>query len=313
MTSVAELVNTASDRDPLLQGLSVLSAYEEIPFTQYIRSVMPLDGYVRWLRTRTAMIQGSLHIASDKQQREDETIAIHRVVFTTGELIQPFNEIGPNTIWIGEYNGSKFAFSQGGPFYRAAGLFHYKGDAVYPALLSQIVDLGAQLSDSTLVVSNSLPAWLTLKTYAPAWLVAPNPDITLYPSFAVPDNLPPPYGSVHIEPAETQGVSPLPVVAALGAHSQLVSDRVRVTLYGLTNTQALAWLDLVYQYSYDTDAIGIMEPATVRDEKRTQAELGILAMKKTMEFHVSYLQTSLPNIARQLIETVVITYFPLNS
>ena len=84
MTSVAELVNNASDRDPLLQGLSVLSQYQAISFSQYIRYVLPLDGYIFWLRTKTAVIQGSLHVSVDKQQREDETIAINRVVFTTG-------------------------------------------------------------------------------------------------------------------------------------------------------------------------------------------------------------------------------------
>ena len=75
----------------------------------------------------------------------------------------------------------------------------------------------------------------------------------------------------------------------------------------------MAWLDLVYQFSYDTDTIGIMAPAIPRDEKRTQAELGILAMKKTFDFQVSYLQIALPNVARKLIETVVTTYFPNNT
>ena len=312
MPTVAEAVNSASLHDPLLQGLSVLSQYQAIPFTQYIRYVLPLDGYIFWLRTKTAIIQGSLHVAIDKQQREDETIAVNRVVLTTGELIQEFNEIGPNTIWIGEQAGIKFAFVQQGPFYRAAGLFHYSGDAVYPALESQLVDVGAQLSAATLIVSNSLPAWLTLQSYTPAWLVVPNPSVTLYPSFAVPDNLRPPYGAIHIEPAETQPLNLLPIVAAQGAHSQLASDKVRATLYGLTNAEALAWLDLVIQYSYDTDVIGIQDVTPARDEKRTQAELGILAMKKTFNFQVSYLQETLPNVARQLIETVATTYLPQN-
>jgi hypothetical protein len=310
MPTVAEAVNAASGSDPLLQGLAVLSQYQAIPFVQYIRHVLPLDGYVFWLRTKQTIVSGSLHVAARKEQREDETIAVNRVILTTGEEVQEFNEIGPDTIWVGENQGIRFAFSQTGPFYQAAGLYHYAGDAVYPALESQLVDVGEQLSDATLIVSNSLPAWLTLKSYTPAWLVVPNPAVMLYPSFAVPDNLRPPYGAVHIEPAETLSISSLPAVCAMGAHSQLASDRVRVTLYGLTNAAVMAWLDLVYQFSYDTDTIGIMAPAIPRDEKRTQAELGILAMKKTFDFQVSYLQIALPNVARKLIATVVTTYFP---
>ena len=226
MPTVAEAVNAASERDPLLAGLSVLSQYEAIQFTQYVRYVLPLDGYVFWLKTKATTIQGSLHTSARKDQREDETIAVNRVVFTTGELVQEFNEIGPNTIWVGSAVGLKFAFSQTGPFYRAAGLFHYSGDAVYPALESQLVDVGAQLPTTTQIVSNSLPAWLSLVAYTPVWLVVPNPGITLYPSFAVPDNLVPPYGSIHIEPAETQAISEVPFISYMGAHSQLAEDHV---------------------------------------------------------------------------------------
>ena len=313
MTSVAELVNNASDRDPLLQGLSVLSQYQAISFSQYIRYVLPLDGYIFWLRTKTAVIQGSLHVSVDKQQREDETIAINRVVFTTGELVQEFNEIDPNTIWIGESNGVKFAFSQQAPFYHAAGLYHYSGNAVYPALLSQLVDVGDQLDPTTLVVSNSLPAWLTLQSYTPIWLVGPNPDIPLFPSYAVPDNLPPVYGAVHIEPGATQPIGAFPVIGNPGVngyHGQLASDQVHVTLYGATNDRALAWFDLVNQFSRDTNTLGMMEPAIMRDQKREQAELGILAMKKTINFKVSYLQQSMPDVARVLIEKATATMLP---
>ncbi len=310
MPTVEEAVNAASERDPLLQGLSVLSQYEEILFSQYIRHVLPLDGYVFWLRTQSTTIKGSLHISANKRQLEDETISINRVVFTTGEPVQEFNDIGPNTIWIAETCDVRFAFSHRGPFYRAAGLYHYSGDAVYPALRSQIIDLGQQLSDQELVVSNSLPAWLALQSYTPEWLVVPNPGITLYPSFLVPDNIQPPYGSVHIIDDQTDALAPFPVVGYGGQHSQLVSDRVRVTLYGATNAQALAWLDVVNQYSRDTDIIGMMEPAIVRDEKRTQAEIGVLAMKKTLTFKVSYLQSTLPGVARQLIFSAIATMLP---
>lgn len=310
MPTVAEAVDAASGSDPLLQGLAVLSQYQDIVFVQYIRYVLPLDGYVFWLRTKATKIPGSLHVKTNKQQREDETIAINRVIFTTGDEVQEFDEIGPNTIWVGEYQGTRFAFSEAGPFYQAASIYHYAGDAVYPALESQLVDLGAELCTQELIVSNSLPAWLTLVSYNPVWLVAGNPAVTLYPSYLVPDNVRPPYGAVHIADDQTEPLGAFPVIGAWGAHSQLAADRVRVTLYGLTNAQALAWLDLVVQYSRDTDVIGMMDMVIARDPKRTQAELGIIAMKKQFNFRVSYLQSTMPGVGLQLIQKATATMLP---
>jgi hypothetical protein len=292
----------------LLAGLKLLSSDAQIVFAQYIRHVLPLDGYVFWLKTMQTLIPGSLHYAAQEQQNYDESFAIRRVVFTTGTMVKQFDEIDPDTIWIGEAAGLKFAFSQQAPFYGPSGVYHYRGDAVYPAMETQLVDVGSELSDKTLIVSNSLPSWLTLKSYSPPWLVAPNPCITLYPSFLVPDNLRPPYGAVHIPPDATEPMAGLPLISQNGLHSQLACDRVLITLYGATNAEAMAFLDLVNQYSMDTDAIGIMSAAVARDEKRTQTELGVIAMKKSFAFEVDYLQEAMPSVALKLIKSAPITY-----
>jgi hypothetical protein len=313
-----------------LAGLRTLSEDQTIPFTLYQRYVLPLDGYVFWLGTsNTIPVRGSIHVSADSQQREDESIAINRVVMTTGEEVSPFNHISPNQIWVGEISGVRFAFSRSGPRYRVAGFFHYNGDALYPAMSNLLVPLGAQLPTDTLVVSNSLPMWLSLQSYTPIWSNPPNPGITLYPSFAIPDNLPPPYGAVHIDPGGTSSLQATPLLgplapiggAALGiptgttldtTHWQLVSDHVRITLYGLTNSQAMDFIDLVNRYSYDLGDIGMMSATPMRDEKRTQNELNILAMKKVVEFTVSYYQTRANHVARQLIEhaSVALTVNP---
>ena len=314
-----------------LAGLRVLSEDQEVPFTLYQRYVLPLDGYVFWLGTaNTIYVRGSVHVSADSFQREDESISVNRVVMTTGEAVQSFNHVAPNQIWVGEIAGVRFAFSRSGPRYKVAGLYHYNGDALYPALGDLLVPLGEQLPTSTLIVSNSLPMWLTLQSYTPVWSVPPNPGITLYPSFAIPDNLPPPYGAVHIEPGGTRALQTVPVLgplapigsAALGVptgttldstHWQLVADRVRVTLYGTTNAQAMDFLDLVNRYSYDLDEMGIMSVTAMRDEKRTQNEFNILALKKSVEFEVSYYQTRANHVARQLIEhaTATVSVNPL--
>ncbi len=319
------LVDESAAASANLAGLRTLSEDQTVPFTLYIRHVLPLDGYVFWLGTGKAVkVRGSVHVTADKMQREDETIAVNRIVVTTGEEVQQLNRIGPDQMWVGEIAGVRFAFSRSGPRYRVAGLNHYEGQAVYPALANMLIPVGAELPASTLVVSNSLPMWLTLRTYDPVWLVPRNPCITLYPSYAVPDNLKPPYGTVHMEPGGTRALQATPLLgptrpvgnAALGipagttldsTHWQLTADTVRVTLYGATNQMAMDFVDLVNSYSSDLDELGIMSASAVMDEKRTQSELGILAMKKTIDYTVSYYQTRANAVARQLVKKVGIT------
>jgi hypothetical protein len=329
MVTVNESASSLKQGNSDSAALRVISLDQVIPFTQYIRYVLPLDGYVFWMRTQTIQVRGSLHMSILKRQNEDETFANNTVIFTTADMIQSFNEISPNKIWVGEFEDQKFAFTRSDGIYKAAGIFHYTGDAVNAAMLSQLIDVGDQLPASTLIVSNSLPLWLSLVTYTPVWLVPNNPLITLYPSFAIPDNLRPPYGAVHVEPGATRILQATPLLgpthpvgnAALGTYSgtalsathwQLVSDHVRVTLYGATNQVAMDFMELVNAYSYDQDVMGIMSATPMRDEKRVQTELGILAMKKTIEFDVSYYQTRVDDVARQLIEHVTAIIIPRN-
>lgn len=317
---------TAAD----LAALALLSQNQTITMTQYTQDVLPLDGYVFWLRTgATVDVACSVHVTMDIRQLEDETFGNNRIMLTTGTEIQEFNEVAPTKIWIGEFDRRKFAFSRNDSNYNpAVQTWFYLGDAVPPAMLSQLIDVGSQLDPSTLIVSNSLPIWLALKSYTPIWLVPPNPGITLYPSFAVPANTSPVYGAVHIDPNQTIALQPTPRLgpvrpigsAVLGTiagttldstHWQLVSDRVRVTLYGATNQVAADFFDLVYRYSYDQDTIGIMSDlTTIRDEKRVHPELGILAMKKTLDFRVSYYQTRANATARQLLLKASVTIIP---
>lgn len=295
---------------PLTQGLDTLSRDEVIPFTKYIRYVLPLDGYVFWLATEQTLIRGSLHVAVDERQSEDETLDVNHVVFTTDQEVDTFNQIGPDTILVGEWRDIRFAFSRRGFYYENARIFHYTGEAVYPAMESQLVDVGSEFPVDTLIVSNSLPAWLMIKSYTPIWLSPLNPCVTLYPSFAVPDNLRPPYGAVHIEPGGTTALQSIPLLSRWSTHDQLAMDRVRVTLYGLTNSQAMDWYDTVLRYSEDQGIIGLMSDPIVRDEKRGQVGLDILAMKKVISFDVSYFQARVNDIARQLIVSAAAAVIP---
>jgi hypothetical protein len=320
-------------------GVDTLSLDQELEFTQYTRVILPVDGSWFWIRSdlvsdsalyNAAMFnsvalnqgpnvltaapfskaKGSLHYETIRQQNEDETLGINRVIFTSEQEITDLNAVGPNTMFISTVGAERvrFAFSRRDSFYYQAGLFHYVGTALYPALASQIIDDVSQFNAVQPIVSNSLPLWLALNGYQPlpGSLACPLP---LYPSFAVPANLEPPYGVVHVFPEATTALQPTPYLGPTLSHDQLAQDRVRVTLYGLHNFNALSFLDAVNDYSLNTDNFGIMDPQpAVRDEKRTQAEFNILAQKKTMEWYISYYQSTARTVARQLIESAIPTY-----
>lgn len=340
MPDVNELSKTPLGAD-LATGVKAISYDQEITFTKYYQVILPLDGFRFWVKadllSPAAMfnvlgmnemtaeegpsllqaapvlkVKGSFHYATNTAQEEAESYAINQVIFTALSQVQDLNEIAPNTMYIGEFQGVKFSFSSRGRYYVQADLHHYVGQAVYPDMMTQVVDNVASLDTKNVIVSNSLPFWLYLSNYQPS---APaygfgNP-LTLYPSFLVPDNILPPYGVVHVVPEETQALTGAPRLGAGMSHDQLCSDRVRITLWGTRNYNALDFIDCVNQFSLDYDYFGVMNIPTVRDEKRTQNEMNTIAQKKSVEFIVSYYQSRVNTLARQLI-TQVIPSFTFN-
>lgn len=320
----------------LAAGVETLSLSQRVTFTKYVRLVLPLDGSVFWVKAdilsvnalygwpafnavqfdqpavvetpaNTIIAAGSLHYATSGQQSEDESPAVNTVVFTSLREVEDLNHVSPTVLYIATLpSGTRYAFSQRKSFYRQADLYHYVGTAVLPAMSSQVIDSPAGI-DTDLIVSNSLPFWLQLNTYAPVG--GTRCPVRLYPSYLIPDNLPPPYGAVHIAPEQTVGLQSSPFLGRTLGHDQLVADTVRVTFYGVRNAQALDFLDAVNQYSLDTDNIGMMSAIPViRDDKRPQAELGVIAMKKVVDFQVSYFQSVARTIARQLILEAIPTF-----
>lgn len=328
MSTIAESVGPQNTQlaAALRAGVQSISGGQTVTFRRYVRVVLPLDGFVFWVRPgllspgalinaealnmgeinappmaisaeADLVVAGSLHIGTTTNQDADENYAINRVVFTSTQPVQDLNEIGPNVIYLATAEGRQFSFSQRRSYYKQADLHHYVGDAVYPALETQIVDNVSQLDVRSVVVSNSLPIWLALTKFAPVW-----------PSYLLPDNQPPPYISVHIEPSGTRALQSVPRIDEAGSHWQLAQERVRFSLFGLRNNAALDYQDYLFQYSLDTDAFGLMNCPVMRDEKRQQNELSAIAQKKTFEMDVSYYQARVQTVARQLILSAIPTF-----
>ena len=337
MSTVEESVSAPLEMAAGLQaGVNTLSLDQKVTFTKYIRLVLPLDGYVFWVKAsllsasslfnaslynvspynsaqgvadpaQEIVVQGSLHFSSDQKQDEDQNAAYNTMIFTALSEINDFNSVAENEMYIAEHDGIQFSFNSRSKFYRQAGLSHYRGMAVYPAMRTQIVDSLDGFDTRNVVVSNSLPLWLILGSGSvnfPGMLTYPG--LPLYPSFLIPQNLPPPYGAVHIDPGSTEAIGMEPKFSPDMSSSQLCKDTVKVTIYGQRNFNAQDFRDYILQYSENTDAFGVMNMPVIRDEKRTQTELGVIAMKKTVIFEVSYYQERVREIARQFINSAFV-------
>jgi len=308
----------------LAQGVETLSGNEEVTFTLYVKLVLPLDGYVFWVNAslltdsalynasqynrllydnypegvpaRQLTVSGSFHFNQELHQLADRTTTYNHVIFTATKPVQDFNLVNPQFLYIANYQGNRFSFSRKENFYKQADLYHYRGDALYSIMDTQIIDSMTGFDTSSVIVSNSLPIWLSLNQFFP-----------MYPSYLVEQNLPPVYASVDIDPRQTVALQDFPLLDPESNPWQLTKDTVRIELFGVRNHDALNFVEYILDYSRNTDNIGMMNMPIMQDEKVTQPEMGIIAQKKVITFEVSYFQTTVNNIARQLIEHAFIT------
>ncbi|HQT24976.1 MAG TPA: hypothetical protein PLK99_00055 [Burkholderiales bacterium] len=308
----------------LYSGLEQLTDAQAITFNRYTRTTISQDGYVFWVRTGlTLSATGSLHYATSQEQEEDQTYGMNAVVFTSEQQIAEFNAINDGILWVADWqtpggNTIQIAFSRQGPYFPQAKLWHYSGFAVYPALASQLVASAYDLPTGP-IVSDSLPIWLNLPTSLATVAGSQAPMIPVYPSFLVPSNIVPPYISAHVEPGSTTAIGAFPILTWPGnpspltalqpmADSQLTSDQIRLTFYGVNNQQARQYLNALINYSLDTDDFGFMDSPAFQDEKRTQSEISAIAMKKTLSFRASYYQQTADALARRLILSATVSF-----
>ena len=287
---------------PLAAGLNVIDQDQEVNFVLYYRRVLSLDGSVFWVNS--ALInengqptsfnaRGSLHQTTQNTQDPDESMSVNRMVFTSLTEIDQLAAVAPDTLWMGFTDSQRYAFSTRSGWYKQAALYHYSGDAVYPPFDTQIIDNMDNLDLTNVVVSNSLPIWLTLNSLFP-----------VYPSYLIPDNTVPPYASVHIGEDDTTPMTAGATHDSTGTRLQLAKDRVRIATYGVRNDTVMDFLDLVQAYALaNPDKMGVMNIPVPVDAKRGQVEIGTLAQKKFINFEVNYYQHRLNNLTRQLILT----------
>lgn len=141
MSSIAEAIAAATPYGAVnAAGNEVISFDQSIVFDLYIRLVLPLDGFVYWVRASTVspsallnafqmnqvqlnqpgtispaasfIAKGALHYESNSEQNVDANYTRNSVVFTALEPVQNFNSIGPDLLYIGRFDAPTPASSQ---------------------------------------------------------------------------------------------------------------------------------------------------------------------------------------------------------
>jgi hypothetical protein len=293
----------------LAAGLDTIDQKQVVAFTLYVRQVLPLDGFVFWLKADQLIdppalplvlqVEGSLHHATVNTQSEDENFSTQRVIFTAKDPVSNLGATGPSTLYMAEVDGFKYAFSSRSNWYKQADLYHYSGDAVYPSLSDMVVDDIADLDLENRVVSNSMPIWLM---FTHALTPAFSNTWPVYPAYLLPDNTIPPYAAVNIDERMTKPIGAGRAYDKNGNRFQLVTDTVEVSFYGVRNDAILDWVDSVVQYGLDNlETFGVMNSPVPGDMKRYQVEISTIAQKKTVTFQVCYYQTRLTAIVIKYI------------
>ncbi len=314
---IGEFTPQTQQQGALYEGLANLAPEQnrQFTFSEYTRVQLSQDGYVFWVAAQNQIVvNGLVHIATERDQQIDNTIAMNSIILTSESEINEFNKINPSSMWIMQLAmpggvSVPVAFQRRGPFFAEAGVYHYAGFAVFPPFGPQLINSEADLPTEP-IVSNSLPIWLAQNTYAP-----------VYPSFLVPENIQPPYVVAHIEPELTRPIQAVPYFSWPGgtgtqqqASYQLYYDFVELILYGFNNQTAQQYYASLIEASLNDDTFGFSgELPAIRDDKRVQAEISAIAMKKTLSFGASYYQTTADAVARKLILSATISYFEVNA
>jgi len=291
----------------LAAGVETLSGGQTVTFTHYDRHIIPIDGYVYWVATLdinnnpvTKTIRGSVHYSDSQERAADEVYTSRYCVFTAESQIDDFEAIDSSQLWIGTIDGFQFAFGGRDSLYKQANLFHYIGKSLSPAFAAQVVSTPGSFDASSVVVSNSLPAWLTMTSVAP-----------VYPAFLSPENRPLPFITANVLDNTQKALQAEPIIdPATGSQYQLVSETVEFITYGLRNAQIMDFYKSITDYiRNESNYIGLMNSPVIKDIKKASTEFDSLANKKSISITINYYQAAVRAQAIRYITSALSSFY----
>lgn len=253
-------------------GLHDIDSGQTITFKKYRRTVLPLDGYIFWVATGDSQsVEGSLHINTQSLQDVSENYDLGLVKFTCTTEIASFYDRDRTFIWVGDLGNARFVIGSHSFQYEQAGLYHYEGRTLTPVFAAQFIDDISAINVEELIVSNSLPFFMSLPyDTSPALDWCPWPEnVPVFPSYCVPENQSPPYVAIHNDPETIKETSLSMVNSYTGSDSQIIKETVSLSLYGLTNLQAANIRNYILHWALlHPEKFGVVNNPFIRDENR---------------------------------------------
>lgn len=292
-------------------GLRDISYNKSVVFTEYKRRVLPLDGFVFWVATgRTRDVPCSLHATTTSEVKESQSFDQSHIIISTQQKIHEFHDTALNTVWMGNFEGIKFAIGSRTARYEQSGLFHYGAATIIPALAAQFISNSMELREKEPVIGNSFPLFLWMLDHdsiALGWCPWPEP-CPIFPSFCVPDNQAAPYCSIHVSPESATPLSMGRLDPSTASTDRLVTERVKLRFYGVRHQGVEdAMSHILHWCLLNENIMGIQSTPVIRDEKEPMAEINALAMAKTFELDVIYSQHAVRSTALALIRRTIPT------
>lgn len=349
MATISEASQQSGSSDKaagLIGAIGVLSGEQTFTFELYKRVVLPMDGFVFWIKAselstyvgrndvgalysqtsfaRTAFDALQKQADPTPEQLQRYKFSINGSLHISQEVFQEpdatyVNQDVSFTTKVQTVNFDSIASNE---------LYILSIPDGYPDKLPLRIAFGRQRNRYTLAglwhytgkVINSIqatqvvdnanninPDEVIVSNSMPYWLGMSTATIPVYPAFLSPKNLTPPYITVDVQ--STDAIQAIPLVADQYNQAQLVTDTIEFTMYGLNNSAALDFQIAVIENS-EYGEYGIQNMPVPIDEKITQSEFQVIAQKKVMKLQAAYYQYRAREYARRLITEAFIALTP---
>jgi hypothetical protein len=342
MADITEALQQPGGNDKaagLIAGYQQLSNDAVFPFTLYRRLVLPIDGYVFWVKasilpnypqSRGALYakfpmgtkmfdalniqdpltpvqlanyefsaDGSVHVSQELAQDTGATYVTQDVVFTTKNELTQFAAIAPDEMFI-------MTLPNGSQVAFGSQRMRYYLAGIWHyhgrAIYSALAD---QIVND---LNRINPDLQIVSNSLPFWLALSTPQVAVYPAKLSPKNLEPPYITANVK--STEGLGQTPYFDLTESQSQLVADEIEFEMIGLNNNAALDFQRAILRNSHYGN-YGIMNIPVPVDEKVEQVEFQVIGQKKTMQLKVNYYQTRVRAMSQRFILQATVAFTPV--
>lgn len=343
MATIDEATSQSGSSDKaagLIAAIALISGEQTYTFDLYKRVVLPIDGYVFWVKASELPNYIGRSEVGALYRRTSFGTRLYDALFQqadpTPEQLQRYHFSINGSLHVSQemHQESETTYvAQNISFTTKTQVIYFESvapDELYILTIPNVgrVAFGNQRNRYTLAglwhyhgkavystmatqivedISYINPTQEIVSNSLPYWLALSTPSVPVYPSYLSPKNLTPPYITADIK--STEAIQSYPLYDDQLTQGQLVTDTIEFTMFGLNNSAAMDFQLAVLSNS-ENGEYGIQNMPVPVDMKSNQTEFQVIAQKKTMTLQADYYQYKARVFARRLIEQATIQLTP---